>query len=211
MAKCSYNVKESDESFEDMNINKNKLLENFKNIKNIINFTFLKCYKKLFTKLGISNNIGCYILLIIILFHIISIFDFCIKDFSLLKKKIKKIISLKENENNKTNKISKMYHLNTKKNTLSKKYIKKKDKKMKINIKKTLNSIRIKINSKKIEKSKNKKENINIYIDEEINGFSYKFALQYDKRNYCQYYISLLKTQHNLILLYVIIMTIIVV
>ena len=199
MAKCSCNVKESDESFEDMNINKNKLLENFKNIKNIINFTFLKCYRKLFTKLGISNNIGCYTLLIIILFHIISIFCFCIKDFSLLKKKIKKIISLKENENNKINKISKIYHLNTKKNTLSKNYIKKKDKKMKINIKKTLNSSRIKINSKKIEKSKNKKENINIYIDEEINGFSYKFALQYDKRNYCQYYISLLKTQHNLI------------
>ena len=144
-----------------MNINKNKLSENFKNIKNIINFTFLKCYKKLFTKLGISNNIGCYILLIIILFHIISIFGFCIKDFSLLKKKIKKIISLKEND--KTNKISKMYHLNTKKNSSSKNYIKKKDKKIKFNIKKILNSSRIKINSGKIEKYKNKKK-ILIYI-----------------------------------------------
>ena len=133
MAKCSCDIKESAKSFVDMSINKEKLLENFKNIKNIINFTFLKCYKKLFTKSSISNNIGCYILLIIILFHIISFFYFCIKDFSLLKKKIKKIISLKEND--KTNKISKMYHLKTKKNSSSKYYIKKKDKKMKIIIK----------------------------------------------------------------------------
>ena len=36
-------------------------------------------------------------------------------------------------------------------------------------------------------------------MDEEINGFSYDLAIKYDKRTYCQYYISLLKTQHNLI------------
>ena len=37
------------------------------------------------------------------------------------------------------------------------------------------------------------------YIDEEINLLSYNLALQYDKRSFCQYYISLLKTKHNLI------------
>ena len=37
------------------------------------------------------------------------------------------------------------------------------------------------------------------YIDEEINRFSYNLAILYDKRTYCQYYTSLLKTQHNLI------------
>ena len=37
------------------------------------------------------------------------------------------------------------------------------------------------------------------YIDEEINRFSYNLAIKYDKRTYCQYYTSLLKTQHNLI------------
>ena len=54
-AKCSCQVKESSKSFVDMNINKNKLLENFKNINNIANFNILSCYKKLFNKNGISN------------------------------------------------------------------------------------------------------------------------------------------------------------
>ena len=37
------------------------------------------------------------------------------------------------------------------------------------------------------------------YIDEEVNMLPYEKALEYDKRKYCQYYISLLKTKHNLI------------
>ena len=37
------------------------------------------------------------------------------------------------------------------------------------------------------------------YIDEEINMLPYDLALNYDKRTYCNYYISLLRTKHNLI------------
>ena len=37
------------------------------------------------------------------------------------------------------------------------------------------------------------------YVDDEINEFSYNLALQFDKRTFCDYYISLLKTKHNLI------------
>ena len=92
IVECSCNVKESSSSFADMKIDKAKLLENFKDIKNIINYQFLICYKKLFRKDGIMNNIGCYILLTIILFHIISIFIFYLNDFSNLKKKINGII-----------------------------------------------------------------------------------------------------------------------
>ena len=62
-AKCSCKVKESSKSFADMNFNKVKLFENFINIKNIINFNFLVCYKKLFNKEVFSNNIGFYIIL----------------------------------------------------------------------------------------------------------------------------------------------------
>ena len=69
--KCSCKVKESSLSFGDMNINKEKLLENFKDIKNIANLNFLVCYKKLFKKDGIINNIGCYIMFGIIFFHIL--------------------------------------------------------------------------------------------------------------------------------------------
>ena len=52
------------------------------------------------------------------------------------------------------------------------------------------------INNDKIIKSVKK---IKKYNDEELNSLSYQYALLYDKRNYCQYYISLLKTKNNLI------------
>ena len=48
---------------------------------------------------------------------------------------------------------------------------------------------------KKIEKLKSTME----YNYDELNKFSYKYALKYDKRTYCQYYISLLKTKHILL------------
>jgi len=96
VAKCSCNVKESSESFADMKIDKNKLLENFKNIKNIINFEFLKCYNKLFNKKVILNNIGCFILLTIILFHILTIVIFIINQFSSIINKINKILDLSQ-------------------------------------------------------------------------------------------------------------------
>ena len=47
-------------------------------------------------------------------------------------------------------------------------------------------------NQRKIKNNEN-------YIDEEINDLSYNEAIQYDKRTFCQYYISLLRTQHNLL------------
>ena len=137
-------------------------------------------------------------MVVVIFFHIITIFDFGIKEFSLLKNKIKKIVTIKKNEKDKTYKISKKGLLNTKKenyiNITLKSLKKKKNSQMK-----TINDSRIKIDSKNIENNQYKFENISKYIDEEINGFSYNLAIQYDKRNYCEYYVSLIKTQHNLI------------
>ena len=68
-------------------------MEDFINIKNIVNFNFLVCYKKLFNKEGFINNIGCYIMLGIFLFHIITIFSFNIKIFPLIKKRIEFIVT----------------------------------------------------------------------------------------------------------------------
>ena len=59
-AKCECKVKESSSSFADIYINKTKLFENFKNIKNIINFQILACYDNLFTRVGILENIGIF-------------------------------------------------------------------------------------------------------------------------------------------------------
>ena len=45
-----------------------------------------------------------------------------------------------------------------------------------------------------------KRENNEIkYTDEELNELSYNLALKYDKRTYCMYYCSLLRTKHNFV------------
>ena len=56
-------------------------------------------------------------------------------------------------------------------------------------------------NKNKIICEESDKMNLNIrinnqYIDEELNSMSYKEAIRNDKRNYLQYYISLIKTRH---------------
>ena len=91
-AKCSCQVKESSSSFADMTINTTKLYENFADFKNIINFNILVCYKILFTKLGLLKNIGSYIIAVIIIFHIICIIIFYMKQLRTIFKKIKDII-----------------------------------------------------------------------------------------------------------------------
>ena len=59
------------------------------------------------------------------------------------------------------------------------------------------------------------KENINRvkiimeYKEDEINGLEYEIAIQFDHRSYSQYYISLLRTKHNFIFSFFIVMIII--
>ena len=218
IAKCSCEVKESPSSIADMNINKTKLFKNFKDIKNIINFSFLKCYNKLFNKEGIIYNIGCCLIFIFIIFHIISIFIFSIYNYRIIKRKIKNIASKINNEDlGKVNEVKKKQKIDDKEIFIYKSKIKKNLGKINFSNKKIFrsramkrrtsnnNSIKSSTNSKIIINEKNKnnkngiKEKIKNYIDEEINGLSYNLAILYDKRSFCQYYGSLLKTQHNLI------------
>ena len=49
------------------------------------------------------------------------------------------------------------------------------------------------------EKIKERVKKIFDYIEQEKNTLEYNIALKQDKRNYCEYYQSLLKTQHDLI------------
>ena len=249
VAKCKCNVKESPPSIADMKIDKDKLLENFKDIKNIINFELLKCHERLFSKEGIINNYGCYLILVIIFFHILSIFIFCISNFSIIEKKImsiasklnknqstvgkeiqkiskipdKKIIIFRPKLGKNTEKVNfgknKLIQISAIKNNPIKKSTAKKGK-LNISSKERImdNSIikndniknnqiknrnlKNKINPKTIIKEKASigiKENFKNYIDEEINGLPYNIAVKFDKRSYCEYYGSLIKTQHNLI------------
>jgi len=57
-----------------MKINKNKLFDNLKDIKNLINLNIMKCYKMLLSFNNIKYNVGSIIIICIIFFHIIFIF-----------------------------------------------------------------------------------------------------------------------------------------
>lgn len=89
---CFCEVNEMPLSFLYMKINKTKLYQNFFDIKNSANIKILICYKLLLTVNGILYNIGSYILLAIILFHIASIIIFYLKQFDGIKSQIKNII-----------------------------------------------------------------------------------------------------------------------
>ena len=55
------------------------------------------------------------------------------------------------------------------------------------------------LSSKNKDKISDKIKNIMVYNDEELNNLPYEEALKLDKRNYCEYYFSLLKTKHPLL------------
>ena len=96
---------------------------------------------------------------------------------------IKNMILVGQNKQKKI-KVIKFEKIHKKKNKNLKKFIK---------IKKELKD---KNNNQDILK---KVKKIMKYNDEELNSLNYKYALAYDKRSYCKYYISLLKTKNNLI------------
>ena len=72
-AKCSCDVMMSSSKFKDMKINKEKLFQNFIDIKNIANIQLLVCYNVLFSKVKLIKNYGSYSILFIILIHFIII------------------------------------------------------------------------------------------------------------------------------------------
>jgi len=212
-------VKESSNSFSDMKINKEKILQSFIDIKNILNIQIIKCHKQLFNKYGIKSNIAFYIILFVIIFHILVIFLFCICKKEEINEKIKdiyfKIMDLNLIKNNKMEKIVKKSTKTQKikdtssialRNIKKEKYIKnikKKKDKLKFNhnynITLNFNNYRDHNHNQKQKKEddvKTKSKEIIDYIDEELNNLSYKSALKYDKRTYFEYYLSLIKTKH---------------
>ena len=191
-AKCECFAKESNLSFADMTINKMKLFDNLKDIRNLMNLKILICYKKLLLSFSeIINNIGCIIIIGIIVFHLISVFVFYLIQLNKTKKIIKSI----------TFKIKNI------------KIMKKVNKKIKIANKKEKHNKIVKsnsvMNSKLIMNKKsgailyNNNHNLNNiimkYNNNELNDLPYYSALVYDKRTFCQFYFSLLKEKHNII------------
>ena len=204
---CSCKAEESSSSYEFMNIDKNKIFKSFINIKNIANINLMKCYRILFTKEGLKKNIGSYLLIVIILFHVIFIIIFFVKKSRKIKKKIKRIIfAIKHLKLLKRFKKNKEHEKNNQKETENVNNNDKSDNKLTMSIKRNTPNLNKKINNndEKEYKSKNEKKEKKVkkimkYKDDEINEFSYKLALKIDKRKFCSYYFSLLKSNHEII------------
>ena len=211
------------------NIKQDNLLNQFKNVKKILNIDILKCYKLLFTLEGLKANIGSYIIALIILFSIIISIYFCSKGYKRFNSKIKFLLLLKTknktvqfyDDNNilETNKYSKnKSNINLNKfMEISQNFNETYNKKNKIKNKNNMNKINkiITDNSNMIDNKKKSKiklkknnemkilkklKNDNYQLnDSELNSLSYKDALKIDKRDYLFFYLSLLKTKQILI------------
>ena len=220
---CECQIKPSSSSYADMKIDIKKIFENFIDFENIANLKILICFEQLFTKEGIVKNIGCYIIIIIVFIHIINIFVFYLFQMHILKIQID-ILFIKNktdksknvNEKQKNNSNEKPINENIgEKIGPSFKEIKKiqnmndnsdnthNNNKNRINLKKSKNSTTqtsIDILNSNSNKHDLIKESDNpVFSDEELNSLSYDKALIHDQRTYWQYYISLIKTKHDLI------------
>ena len=256
--KCTCYTKINLPILSEVKIDKNKLLNNFKDIKNMININLLKCINLMFNSGNIFKNFSNYMILFLFSLSIASIIVFILYDYIRIKKIIKILRNTKkiahdeiykkniiETEKGKKKKnISE--HISKGKNKYidlkikNKAYnrIKKRNKKIEQrrrsffsllkNLRKSYNNNKnirkykkrpIKINENKsnsktiadpkhilFKNNNTQKETLNIikkiakntYNDNELNFLNYKIAKKIDKRNYIQYYFSLLKTQHLL-------------
>ena len=210
IARCSCNIKSSLQLYSQVNKNITLLLAGYKNKKNIINLSILKCYNILSNINEISKNVGFYIVLSILIFYLISIIKFYKIDYKIIKNKIYDIVYNIKNKKNYKIKIKKTRKIkNSKKNKIKLAPIKKTKKKKKkkkifsinrIQINNMIQNNNVNENSKRIL-IYNKKENENFkfeYNSNELNYLTYKDAIIYDNRTYIQYYFSLITTKHLL-------------
>ena len=120
MSKCECGPKNEIPKISKILIDKDKFLNKFVDINNIMNIKLLKCYKLLFSKEGIIYNIGSYIILSIILISIISNVIFLFKGFKLICDNIGKIIDYNQIKNYKNKIIEKFKEINNQKESFKK-------------------------------------------------------------------------------------------
>ena len=219
-SKCTCPIKTKRNFFE---IEQDKLLDKFKNYKDIINIKIVKCLKLVFSPKGIKTNIGSYILISIAGVNAGLIAFFYIKGFGALKSTMKDILnkSFKEKDVNVPPKKDKK----DKKGKKDKKDKKKKNKKSKNKDKQNDKSDNIEsvdiLNNRNNDKPDKKKNNnkrksiakfekntenkeiiedeIIYFNDYELNSLSFDDALKHDTRTYWQYYLSLIRTKELLV------------
>ena len=226
-AKCECGIKSKELVISELINQTNNLYHNFTNKEESLNMITMKCYYVLFTKEGLATNIGSYILIFITIFFMISAFLFYKCGFLFLEEDINEIIQFKEKNNNKHKKDMNKKEMNDnvkkylKKNVNSNKKQKKINKSKKINRSKKLKIKNDNICSNSFEKLKiqnsnnvipykvgeNSKPNDVIndnnmviqFNDYELNSMPYNIAIIYDKRNYFNYYFSLVSLKNAFI------------
>ena len=191
----------------EIKVDKEKLITNFKDIRNIGNFKMLLCIKLFFNKNNIFKNLSNYMLLILFILSITSIFILVYYDYKRINKFIDSNndkISNKVLYNNfiTTNMENNKPKNNNKNPDIIKKQIKITTKKLIrqkfIFPKRNINNFINKYNS--IEKESLKEQEFKLIErnDYELNELQYEDALKKDKRTFFQIYLSLIKTKHLL-------------
>ena len=229
VVKCSCDIRKSSSSFEYMNIDKSKLLKKYSDIKNILNFELLRCYKSFFNRKRIFLNIGFIILSLIIIIHIINTIIFYLRDIHIIENKLREIsFEIKNSDSTQLEKNGKddipiiigdyKFKKKKKRRSIKNRPISNGQIFSKANSNNINNNIII-FNGNNIirnlpePESKRKIINLNIKSpfevdkytklnDNELNLLSYDLAKENDKRTFFEYYISLIKNKHNFIFLF---------
>ena len=94
MVECKCSMKTNIPSLTDLKIDR-EMLYKFVDIKNIINFNVMKCYRLLLKGDGLSSNIGFYIFLPTLAMYFICLIIFKTKEYDIIKKQINEIIESK--------------------------------------------------------------------------------------------------------------------
>ena len=193
---CECDIKSIKNVFE----NKKQLLNEFINIKSIMNIDIIKCYKILLNFKELKFNLGSLIIFGLFFLSLIFSIVFCAKGYNsfinyivalinkkpshkkrIKNKKIKMNVEKKQNDKKSKSRISLKRYKN---DNLSGENI------LTINYTKNVYN-----NSRNYKKKKNK-QHLNDY---ELNSLSYDKAVRYDKRSFLEYYKSLIKTKQIII------------
>ena len=213
-ANCECNAKNKLPFYDIFNVDKDKLIKKFLNVKDIMNIDVVKCYKLIFYENGLQKNSGSYILLSIILIKIIILIILALKEFNNIKTMLgnmsqnKKIINTEKNTEikifTKNNQVHNPNKKRKKNSFTNNQTIKSKSKSALFSTSEIKENNLNNLNDNIKEKIQEiKKDQILIdehYNDYEINNLSYDKAIINDKRTYWEYYLSLIKTKQLLIL-----------
>ena len=190
------------------------LVNKMENNQKSTNLNVMKCNNLLSSSENIKNNTGFYLLAIIIILFIIVMIIFCVKGYNTLENKMDKIIYniFKPEKNSKKNKSTNIIQIINQNTNIIRKDNRKHKNRVN-NSPNNPNSINIHIQNKDQKNESNKdiisklkttntvnhKEKSDNFLkctnDYELNNLPFKLAFKYDKRNFCDYYFSLIRTK----------------